>query len=138
MSACALAIRLKIPDNTAYTALVTLQRLGVEVSRVERSDVWHFAAGEPEQLRRRIERDETIFNPNKHRLSVLSQASPRQGEVWIEPFTPDPVARALNARRLVGWRLFGASSKAADSATIELAVATLLCNPSIERPIYEA
>lgn len=136
MSACALAISLKIPDNTAYTALVTLQRLGVELSRIERNDVWRFPAGEPAQLRRRIEGDETIFNPNKHRLSVLPQPAPREGEVWIEPFSADPLARALNAKRLVGWQLFGADRMPADHATVEAAVVALLCNPAIERPIY--
>ena len=37
-----IAISLKIPDNTAYTALVALRRLGVAVERVERSEIWFF------------------------------------------------------------------------------------------------
>ena len=32
------AISLKIPDNTAYTTLMTLQRLKVDVARVERNE----------------------------------------------------------------------------------------------------
>ena len=39
MSRRAVAINLKIPDNAAYTALVTLRRLGVDVDRVERSEM---------------------------------------------------------------------------------------------------
>ena len=33
----AVAIGLKIPDNTAFTAAVALRRLGIAVERVERS-----------------------------------------------------------------------------------------------------
>ncbi len=32
-----IAITLKIPDNEAYTALRALQRLGIDVARVQRS-----------------------------------------------------------------------------------------------------
>ena len=35
-----IAITLKIPDNAAYTALTALQKLGFDVARVERSDVY--------------------------------------------------------------------------------------------------
>ena len=36
------AIGLKIPDNTAFTAAVALRRLGIAVERVERSEIWFF------------------------------------------------------------------------------------------------
>jgi hypothetical protein len=39
MGECLVAIRLKVPDNTAYTALTTLQGLGVNVARIERSRI---------------------------------------------------------------------------------------------------
>jgi hypothetical protein len=136
VSAHALAIGLKIPDNTAYTALVTLRRLGVDVAHVEHTDVWHFAAGEAAQLRQRLEHDETIFNPNKHRLSILPGVEPREGEVWIEPFSSDPAAAALGARRYVGWRLFDGSGAPVRRSVVEAAAAALLCNPAIERPIF--
>ena len=45
MSLRSVAVKLKIPDNEAYTALTALRRLGVNVARVERAVVW--------QLRRR-------------------------------------------------------------------------------------
>ena len=61
------AIGLKIPDNAAYTAMVTLQRLGVDVDRVERSEIWQLEDSlEDSTIARRVERNETIFNPNKH------------------------------------------------------------------------
>ncbi|HZT11863.1 MAG TPA: hypothetical protein VFA29_03635, partial [Candidatus Baltobacteraceae bacterium] len=40
MTMRAAAIRLKIPDNEAYTALAALRRLGVQAGRVERSQIW--------------------------------------------------------------------------------------------------
>jgi hypothetical protein len=131
-----MAVCLKIPDNTAYTAQETLRRLGVEVARVERADVWHFSGGDAAQLRHRLEHDETIFNPNKHRLAMLAGVRPQEGEVWIEPFWADPAAQALHARRYVGWRLFDAGNSPARRSVVEAAVAVLLCNPAIERPIY--
>ena len=131
-----MVIRLKIPDNTAYTAQVTLRRLGVKVGRVERADVWHFGGGDASRLRHRLEHDETIFNPNKHRLAMLPDLRPRQGEVWIEPFSDDPAAQALGARRYVGWRLFDPENSPVQRSIVEAAVAALLCNPAIERPIY--
>jgi hypothetical protein len=136
VSECLLAIALKIPDNAAYTALVTLRRLGVEIARVERADVWHFSGGDATQLRLRLERDETIFNPNKHRLVARSGVRPAEGEVWIEAFDGDPAAQALDARRYVGWRLFDADGSPVGRRVVEAAVGALLCNPAIERPIY--
>jgi hypothetical protein len=136
MSEHLIAISLKIPDNTAYTAAATLRRLGVEVARVERADVWHFTGGDATQLRYRLEHDETIFNPNKHRLSVLRGTRPREGEVWIEPFWDDSAAAVLRARRYVGWRLFTGEGAPARRDVVEAAVAALLCNPAIERPMY--
>ncbi len=79
------AIKLKIPDNEAYTALTTLRRLGIEIGRVERADVWQFDdTGETSDFAQRVERNETLFNPNKHELEVLESDLPREGEAWIE------------------------------------------------------
>ena len=36
------AIKLKIPDNEAYTALSALRRLGIDITRVERAEIWSF------------------------------------------------------------------------------------------------
>jgi hypothetical protein len=130
MTRRAVSISLKIPDNTAYTALVALRRLGVAVDRLERSDVWFFDDdGDVERLARRIESDETIFNPNKHRLTVLDDTIPRSGEVWIEPLErtagPDAVA----------WRLFDAEGRPVDGALLDAAIGRLLCNAAIDRAL---
>ena len=129
MSRYAVAISLKIPDNAAYTALTTLQRLGVDVARVERSEIlvidFH---GDASALAAEIERDETIFNPNKHRLAVLDAVGPRAGEVWIEELG--------RTHRFVGWRLVGTTGENASQSTLGDAAARLLCNPAIERATF--
>ncbi len=128
MSHRAIAINLKIPDNAAYTALVTLRRLGVEVAGVERCEIVRVAdAPEPKALIAQIERDESLYNPNKHRVTVLDEDAPRPGEVWI---VQD------DAERPVGWRLFGASGAPANATVLAQAAERLLCNPAIERAIF--
>ena len=128
----AVSIGLKIPDNTAYTAAVALRRLGLGVERVERGEIWFFNdAGNADALLDRIKADESIFNPNKHVVTLLDAASPRNGEVWIEPIDPlggGPVATA--------WRLFDRLDAPFDPGSLRAAVEGLLCNPAIERAIY--
>jgi hypothetical protein len=125
----ALAIGLKIPDNTAYTAAVALRRLGVGVERVERCEIRFFDDhSDLAALVDRVEADETIFNPNKHRVTLLDEARPRSGEVWIERLGLGPDA--------VGWRLFDARGRPLGSAELHAAAELLLCNPAIERAIY--
>ena len=137
MTKIAVEIGLKIPDNTAYTALVALRRLGVPVEAVERSDVFIFedaeAAGDPQALRLKIESDETIFNPNKHRLSVLEHCRPRRGEVWIEPLEAD-----RDSSGAVAWRLLDSNGAPVSRAVAETAAERLLCNPAIERSRFSA
>jgi phosphoribosylformylglycinamidine (FGAM) synthase PurS component len=135
-----LAITLKIPDNEAYTALTALRRLGVEVARLERAEIWQLDdCGEQADLAQRVERNESLFNPNKHQLQLLEDGRPRQGEVWIEQLDArDVVPRVTGvtrARRYVGWRLFSAAHAPADPQTVRSAVNLLLCNPAIERAI---
>jgi len=124
----AVSIALKIPDNTAYTALVTLRRLCVDVERVERGEIRFYEDGDVAALTSRVMADETIFNPNKHRLTVLDECAPRAGEVWIE---------ALDAEGLgaVSWRLFDAKGAPVDRAVLDAAIERLLCNPAIDRAI---
>lgn len=117
----AIAVTLKIPDNAAYTALVALRRLGVHVERVERSEIWLFE-GEP---------DETIFNPNKHRMAVLEVAAPRAGEVWIEPLAPS----LRKAPAAIAWRLYGVRDVPVARRELDAAIERLLCNPAIERSV---
>jgi hypothetical protein len=128
----AIAIALKIPDNTAYTAGVALRRLGIGVDRVERSEIWFFEDGsDPQALAQRVTADERIFNPNKHRLTLLEAPAPRSGEVWIEPL--EPLGRGPAA---TAWRLFDVRGVAFDRGSLRAAVERLLCNPAIERAVY--
>ena len=139
----AVAISLKIPDNTAFTAAVALRRLNIPVERVERSEIWFFE-DEGNALIERVQADETIFNPNKHCVTLLDEAVPRSGEVWIEPFEPQThrhpesldSARNTLRRRAVAWRLFGPSEATLDRQSLGAAVERLLCNPAIERAVY--
>ncbi|MBC5829859.1 MAG: hypothetical protein GIW98_06655 [Candidatus Eremiobacteraeota bacterium] len=139
-------IRLKIPDNEAYTALVALQRLDVPVRKIERMDVWDFESNSSyQELAKAVENNEALFNTNKHEIVPFSQARPRTGEVWIKKMDERPdvrrlfagkaVAGSLSAHRYTGWRLFGESGKACDAAIVQLALERLLCNPAIERAI---
>ena len=126
----AVAIGLKIPDNAAYTACVALRRLGVDVERIERSEIWFFDENDDAVLERRILDDETIFNPNKHRLTLLDQPLPRCGEVWIEPLSP-----ASRGAAAVAWRLFDANGESVARAILDAAIERLLCNPAIDRAV---
>jgi hypothetical protein len=129
----AISVTLKIPDNEAYTALVALRRLGVDAHHVERGDIYLFDdGGDVESLRRRVIADETIFNPNKHRLIVLDAIVPRAGEVWIEPLSAGGDTR----RVAVAWRLFDAHGEPVAPGVLEAATDRLLCNPAIDRAIF--
>lgn len=144
------AVSLTIPDNAAYTALVALRHLGVDVDRIERSDLFEFAGsfatGELESTIRTIE---TIFNPNKHRLELRPGSEPLPGEVWIgerdEPVATSSrvtvagrtLAGVRSLRRATAWRLFS-GGRTADSATVGHAVESLLCNPAFQRALYDS
>ncbi|HEY8312541.1 MAG TPA: hypothetical protein VIG51_00080 [Candidatus Baltobacteraceae bacterium] len=144
MSRRTIAIGLKIPDNEAYTALTALRRLGVEVARLERAVIWQFEdAGDERDFVARVERNETLFNQNKHELQVLEAGEPRSGETWIEELGAHDnvrghlggkgIAGITRARRFVAWRLFATHGEPAGAATVNDAVTKLLCNPAIER-----
>jgi hypothetical protein len=133
----AVAIGLKIPDNTAFTAAEALRRLGIAVERVERSEIWFFE-DEGGALIERVETDETIFNPNKHCVTVLAEAVPRSGEVWIEPLehiTLSP-SKGGGEKAATAWRLFGPNEATLDRESLAAAAERLLCNPAIERAVY--
>ncbi len=140
MSVRTIAIKLKIPDNEAYTALTALRRLGVDVARLERAEIWQLEdAGSEADFAQRVERNETLFNQNKHELQVLTGERPREGEAWIEQLDAQDVALRIagvkRGRRYVGWRLFAHGHTPADAQTVRAAVDQLLCNPAIERAI---
>ena len=124
----AVSVSLKIPDNTAYTALVALRKLGVDVERIERSEILLFDDQDAGALVARITADERIFNPNKHRLSVLESAKPSWGEVWIEPI----FGSGLGA---VAWRLYNEHGAPVKRPVLEMAIERLLCNPAIDRAV---
>jgi|HubBroStandDraft_4_1064222.scaffolds.fasta_scaffold00009_40 hypothetical protein len=131
----AVSIALKIPDNTAYTALVTLRRLCVDVERVERGEIRFYEDGDVAALTARVMADETIFNPNKHRLTVLDECAPRAGEVWIVPLRHPPGSLEAAESQAVSWRLFDAKGAPVDRAVLDAAIERLLCNPAIDRAI---
>ena len=150
MSRLTLEIALTIPDNEALTALFTLQRLGVHVAGVVRSDLWLFevAHDKANALLDALRNTETIYNPNKHRLSVRPTDETLPGEAWVdEPGSPArhagppyrfagrelPGVTALE--RFVAWRLFDRDGKPAPESTVQRAVETLLCNPAFQRAI---
>lgn len=137
-----IAIKLKIPDNEAYTALTALRRLGVQAARLERAEIWQLEDGGIEaDFKQRVERNESLFNQNKHELQVLDSQSPREGEAWIEQLdaaaVPLRIAGVQRAMRYVGWRLFEQGQVPANEATVRAAVEQLLCNPAIERALFK-
>lgn len=142
------AISLKIPDNAAYTTLTTLQRLRLDVARVERSEVWVVEdQGNPADFLARMESNESIFNPNKHRITDLGIDEPRPGEVWIaehgahdetrEHLGGKRIPGIAHARRYVGWRLLDKAGTPVDASVVRTAAESLLCNPAIETALYE-
>ena len=146
MIAVAVAIRLKIPDTEAFTALTALQRLKVPVTRLERADVWIFETDQAAAtLLAAVKHNETLFNPNKHELAQLATSRPCEGEVWIEELGEDPGLRARlggkiipgvrSAKRYVAWRLFGSDNRALEASAAAAAAEALLCNPAIERAL---
>lgn len=116
-------IRLKVPDNTAYTALVALRRLGVAVARVERARLVA-AGGEAAAALDRVRRDEAIFNPNLHDASIIEREEPASGELWVWPREA--------SHELQRWRLVDEFGAPASRALLEHARDALLCNPAIE------
>ncbi|MBV9276898.1 MAG: hypothetical protein JOZ97_01535 [Candidatus Eremiobacteraeota bacterium] len=147
------AISLKIPDNEAFTALTTLQRLNLPISRLERADIWLFQmlrqcsaqAPEADGLLQAVQSNELLFNPNKHVVRERPGSEPREGEVWIEELGQDPSLRAQlggkkisgvrSAKRMRGWQLYDESGTPAGRELVSAAAEALLCNPAIERAI---
>jgi hypothetical protein len=147
----AYAVELTIPDNEAYTTLVTLVRLGIVCRKLERSEVWVFDVDESrvDNLEAQIRNIETIFNPNKHLLFALAAPHPRPGEIWVgerdeDADQPRPAAlrevclagRTLEGvfgyRRYKGWRLWESEAEVASHAVLANAAETLLCNPAFQ------
>ncbi len=135
-----IAIALKIPDNEAYSALEALRGLGIDAHRLERAQIWMLDdRGDERDFLERVERDESMFNPNKHRLDVLQHRAPRDGEAWIEELDASPapvrIAQVRSGRRFISWRLYADETTPATAATVQAAVSALLCNAAIERTV---
>ena len=143
MSTRTFAVTLTIPDNEAFTALETLNRLGIAVARVVRADVWLFDVEETAlggDLAATVESIETISNPNKHRLTERATDRPLPGEVWIasrdEASATTVGGRAIPGVRAIrlrtAWRLLDASGSDVSRAALGQAVETFLCNPAFQ------
>ncbi len=132
----AVAIGLKIPDNTAYTALTALRRLGVDVARIERDQIWLFESDDARALAERIRSDERLFNPNTQRLKILESTDAEAGELRIETLdAAEAIARGA-VPAAIAWHLYDADDKPVAPAVLAAAAERLLCNPAIERAIY--
>ncbi len=138
-------IRLKVPDNAAYTALVALRHLGIEVGRVEHAIVWTISdRGDPATLVSRIERNETLFNPNLHVVSVRSQSLPLPGEIWTWEVDRDVrrlpgrgVEDVSYAKPMTSWRLFDREGlPAAEHDVLDRACNELFRNVAIEDSLF--
>jgi phosphoribosylformylglycinamidine (FGAM) synthase PurS component len=120
------AVRLKVPDTTAYTALVALRRLGVPVVRVERATLIAVPAGDDDAALERVRRDESLFNPNLHEIEVVRLGAPDAGEIWV---------RADGASSMQAWRLTDERGLPVAPQVLERARDALLCNPAIETAV---
>jgi hypothetical protein len=141
----AYVVSLTIPDNEAYTALTTLARMGLPVERAVRADVWivRLDPARSEAVDAAIRAFEGIFNPNKHRLEIRSDAAPRAGEVWIMPRDERPaitiggrtVEGVHGVRRCTAWRLLDAHGADVPPALLERATEMFLCNPAFQKAL---
>ena len=135
------AVSLTIPDNEAFTALETLDRLGVPVARVVRADIWLFdadeARGRPRE-RDRLERDHPQPEQAPAGRAGLRPAGARRGMDRLarrSSGTPgcgafDPRRAAI--RRRTAWRLLDDSGRDVAPAALDRAVETFLCNPAFQ------
>ena len=146
MKTCMVEIVLTIPDNEAYTALTTLQRLGVEITDLRRADVWRFEtqASQEAALIERVRTLETIYNPNKHKLRVLKHEAPEPGETWIDEPGCGAIERPVRisgrelpgvsrAVRYTGWRLFVGEGIPAPPEIVQRAVATFTLSSRVSK-----
>lgn len=143
----AYVVSLTIPDNEAYTALTTLARIGLPVETAVRADVW-IVALDPARaaaIDALIPTVEGIFNPNKHRLEIRSDVTPRVGEVWVTPRDERPaitiggrsVDGVTSVRRCTAWRLLDARGADVPPAVLGRATELFLCNPAFQEAIRQ-
>jgi hypothetical protein len=141
----AYVITLTIPDNEAFTALTALARIGLPVDAAVRSDVWiaTVEAGQVAALDGTIGTIETVYNPNKHRLEIRTDARPRPGEVWITARDETPaitvagrtVAGVRGIVRRTAWRLLDERGADVPASVLDRATESFLCNPAFQKAI---
>jgi hypothetical protein len=141
----AYVITLTIPDNEAFTALTTLGRMGIAADTAVRSDVWiaTVEADHAAALDAAIGTIETIYNPNKHRLEIRTDARPRPGEVWITAYDETPaitvagrtVAGVRGIVRRTAWRLLDEHGADVPAGVLDRATESFLCNPAFQKAI---
>jgi phosphoribosylformylglycinamidine (FGAM) synthase PurS component len=151
-----IAIDLIVADNTAYTVLVSLRRLGyAALERVERSQILRLQADvRPEGAARLVERikhAEVLFNPNKHNISYATAttetASPNGAADWEAVVTdqdddtsalvnllqgPFEIRELRSLTRSIAWRLHETRGPASKER-LEWACRELLANPYSQR-----
>lgn len=125
------AICLKVPDNTAYTALVALRRLGIELGRIERATIVPAGEGGDATALERVRRNERLFNPNLHRVEIR-QGVPDRGELLVAETTDVASGGRDDGEVKTSWRLYDRDGRPVPNATLERARDALLCNPAIE------
>jgi phosphoribosylformylglycinamidine (FGAM) synthase PurS component len=117
-------IKLKVPDNTAFTASVALRRLGVDAEHVVHARLVALPdSGSRDAAIERLRADEALFNPNLHEIRALDVEHPRPGEIWIEEDGRDG---------LESWRLYGVDGEPLSRRALADACERLLCNPAVE------
>ncbi len=95
----------KVPDNTAITALQTLQKIGFDKIRgVKRSDYYSFSVeGDAGKFRERICKVDILVNANKH----LYEFSVRRGSdihILVKNINDDGSAMLAALRNRLGFR----------------------------------
>ncbi len=125
-----IAVRLKLSDNTAYTALVALRSTGIDVAHVERARLVRAEGVSEAAMIAAVERDEAIFNTHLHEAHVREADHPQAGEIWVWP--RDAGGDAWS------WQLRDGRGAPLDTATLRRACDALLCNPAIEEARYPA
>jgi phosphoribosylformylglycinamidine (FGAM) synthase PurS component len=151
-----IAVDLIVPDNTAYTVLVSLRQSGyTALERVERSQILRLQAdvspADAAKLVERIKHAEVLFNPNKHNMSYATAttepASPNGVADWEAVVTdrdddtsglvhllqgPFEIRELRSLTRSIAWRLHETRGPASKER-LEWACRELLANPYSQR-----
>lgn len=124
MSARYAEVRLRVPDNTAFTACVALRRVGVDAAHVVRAQLISISEGcADDRAIAGLRDDESVFNPNLHEIAAIHVDGPRPGEIWI----------AESGRSAItSWRLYDADHEPLSRIALVAAAERLLCNPAVE------